>query len=175
MLQLLRLTTLIDAPVQRCFLLSLSVDLHTFSAGSTGEQAVAGTTTGLLRPGDTVTWSGRHFGLRLEHTAVIDVCRPYSYFRDVMTHGHFGCFEHEHHFAPLNDGTRLRDEIRFTPPFGLLGRLTRNRLQKHLRNFLLERNAILKQVAESDDWRRYLDGQPTLEPAAPATGVRTRA
>jgi len=170
-LQTIRLTTLIDAPVQRCFLLSLSVDLHILTAGVSGKRAIAGVTSGLLRAGQSVTWSGRHFGLRLRHTSLVDVVRPYNYFRDVMTHGHFASFEHEHHFAPMDDGTRMRDVLRFTPPFGLFGRLMRNRLQKHLRNFLLERNTTLKRVAESEEWHQYLDSQPPLNltPAAPVT------
>ena len=162
-MQTVRLTTLIDAPVQRCFLLSLSVDLHVETARRTGERAVSGITSGLLHAGQTVTWSGRHFGLRLQHTSLIDIWRPYTYFRDSMTHGHFAAFEHEHHFAPMNDGTRMRDDLRFEPPHGVLGRLLRNRLRNHLRAFLVERNAILKQVAESEDWHRYLDGQPPVD------------
>ena len=162
-MQTIRLTTLIDAPLQRCFLLSLSVDLHIQSAGKSGERAIGGTTSGLLRAGQQVTWSGRHFGLRLQHTSLIDSWRPYTYFRDSMTEGHFGFFEHEHHFASMDDGTRMRDELRFTPPFGLVGRLTRNRLQKHLRQFLVERNETLKRIAESEEWHRYLDGQPPID------------
>ncbi len=161
-MQTIRLTTLIDAPVERCFLLSLSVDLHIEAAKATTEQAIAGRSSGLLRAGETVTWSGRHFGLRLEHTSLIDRFRPHTYFRDIMTHGHFALFEHEHHFAPLDDGTRMRDELRFTAPFGTLGSFIESTLRRHLRNFLLARNAQIKQIAESDQWHRYLDNQPPL-------------
>jgi len=157
------LTTLIEAPVERCFLLSLSVDLHVQSSRKAREKAVGGTTSGLIRAGEKVTWSGRHFGLRLSHTSLIDAWRPYTYFRNTMTEGHFAHFEHEHHFAPMNDGTRMRDEIRFDPPFSIFGRLLQGRLRNHLRRILTERNARLKLVAESEEWHTYLDGQPPLD------------
>ena len=152
-METIRVATWIDAPVERCFLLSLSIDLHVASAQTTGEKAIAGVTTGLIGEGQTVTFQGHHFGLR-RHTSRIDVLRPYSYFRDVMVNGAFRRFEHDHHFAPMDDGTRMRDEVRFTAPWGPLGRILARR---RLKAFLMERNAVIKRVAESDEWREYLD------------------
>jgi ligand-binding SRPBCC domain-containing protein len=156
----IRLETWIDAPVERCFLLSLSVDLHTASATSSREKAVAGVMTGLLNKGETVTFQGRHFGVTLNHTSRIEILRPYSHFRDVMTSGRFKHFEHDHHFAAMNDGTRMRDEVRFSAPWGVFGRLaTRMFLRRHLTSYLMERNAVLKQVLESEEWHKYLDSR----------------
>ncbi|NYF91863.1 SRPBCC family protein [Tunturiibacter empetritectus] len=164
----IQLETWIDAPVERCFLLCLSVDLHLASAHSSQEQAVEGITTGLISEGETVTFCGRHLGVKLRHKSRIDVLRPYSYFRDVMVSGVFSHFEHEHHFAAMDDGTRLRDEIRFTAPWGALGRLaTKMVVKRHLVAFLAKRNVIIKQVAESNDWHRYLDGQSVTISIAP--------
>jgi hypothetical protein len=90
----------------------------------------------------------------LGHTSRIDQMRPYCYFRDVMIAGPFRHFVHEHHFAAMDDGTRIRDEVRFASRWGPLGKiLTRRRLKA----FLMERGAVIKRVAESDEWRRYLD------------------
>jgi len=167
-MDIIRLETWIDAPVERCFLLGLSVDLHVASARSTREHAVEGITTGLISEGETVTFRGRHLGLKLRHKSRIEVLRPYSYFRDVMVSGVFSHFEHEHHFASMDDGTRLRDEIRFIAPWGVMGRLaTKILVKRHLTAFLLERNAGLKQVAESEGWHRYLDGQSVTISVAP--------
>jgi ligand-binding SRPBCC domain-containing protein len=150
----LRLATWIDAPVERCFLLSLSIDLHVDSTHKSGEKAIDGVTSGLISEGETVTFQARHFGWR-RHTSRVEVLRPYSHFRDVMVAGSFRHFEHDHHFAAMDDGTRMRDEIRFTAPWGPLGdALARRRLKV----LLLERNATIKQVAESEEWRKYLDG-----------------
>ena len=59
----IQLTTSIAAPIERVFDLARSVELHTDSTSSTGERAVAGVTSGLIRFGDEVTWRARHFGV----------------------------------------------------------------------------------------------------------------
>jgi ligand-binding SRPBCC domain-containing protein len=168
-METIRSETWIDAPVERCFLLSLSIDLHVASARSSREQAIEGVTTGLISEGQTVTFCGRHLGLRLRHKSRVTVMRPYSYFRDVMVSGVFSRFEHDHHFAAMDDGTRMRDEIRFIPPLGALGRVaTKVLVRRHVAAFLVERNRGIKQVAESEDWHRYLDGQSVTVALAPA-------
>ncbi len=168
-METIRSETWINAPIERCFLLSLSVDLHVASARSSREQAIEGVTTGLISEGQTVTFRGRHLGLRLRHESRIAVMRPYSYFRDVMVSGVFSHFEHDHHFAAMDDGTRMRDEIRFTLPLGKLGRVaTKILVRRHVAAFLMERNRGIKQVAESEDWHRYLDGQSVTVALAPA-------
>ena len=151
----IRLATWIDAPVERCFLLSLSIDLHVASARTTGERAIAGVTTGLIGEGETVTFQRAYFGLQ-PHTTRIEAFRPYSYFRDVMVSGPFRHFEHDHHFAAMDDGTRIRDEIRFSASWGPLGRILARR---RLAAFLMERSALIKRVAESNEWRQYLEDE----------------
>ena len=56
----IELETRIDAPPERCFDLSRSVELHLEAAAATDERAVDGVTAGLLGAGDTVTWEARH-------------------------------------------------------------------------------------------------------------------
>lgn len=169
----IRLGTWINAPVERCFLLSLSIDLHVAAAHRSGERAIAGVTTGLIGEGETVTFRGRHFLLPRKHTSRIEILRPYSHFRDVMVAGSFRHFEHDHHFAAMDDGTRMRDEVRFTAPWGPLGQLLARR---RLKTFLKERNAEIKPVAESEEWRKYLGGgvadNVAAALAAPANGLK---
>jgi ligand-binding SRPBCC domain-containing protein len=164
-MEMIRFETWINSPVERCFLLSLNIDLHVASIRSTGEQAVEGVTAGLIGEGQTVTFRGRHFGLWRRHTSRIEAVRPYSYFRDVMVSGFFRRFEHEHHFAAMDDGTRMRDEIVFSAPWGTPGRILARR---RLTELLLERNAVIKRVAESEEWRKYLDGTVETQPKPPA-------
>jgi ligand-binding SRPBCC domain-containing protein len=163
-METIRLMTWIDAPVERCFRLSTSIDLRVASTASTGEKAIDGVTTSLISDGETVTWQGRHFGLNLRHTSRIDAWRPHSYFRDVMIQGVFARFEHEHFFAAMDDGTRMRDELRFSAPWGPLGRLAvKMFVRRHLATLLMRRNAMIKRVAESEEWHTYLDGQPAMK------------
>ena len=59
----IRLDTVIAAPIGECFRLSLSVDVHAASMHASGEQAIGGVTSGVMKLGDQVTWRARHFGI----------------------------------------------------------------------------------------------------------------
>ena len=169
-METIRLQTWVNAPMERCFKLSLSIDLHVLSSALTGERVVSRVKSGLLGVDDSVTWSGRHFGFQLRHTSVVDACRPFMYFRDVMVEGVFERFDHEHHFAVMDDGTRMRDEVRFIAPWGVLGQAAEKLvLRRHMIQYLKRRNAVIKRVAESGEWKRFLGAEeqevlrPTLE------------
>jgi ligand-binding SRPBCC domain-containing protein len=161
-METIRVTTWMDAPMQRCFELATSIDLHLASAAQTQETAIGGVISGLIGEGETVVWRGRHFGRWLTHTSKVDGWRPYTYFREVMTEGWFRRFEHEHHFAVMDDGTRMRDEIRFSAS-GMMGKLMEKIARRHLIGMLRRRNALIKRAAESEEWRRYLEASPAAK------------
>jgi ligand-binding SRPBCC domain-containing protein len=149
----IELEAIIAAPPERCFDLARSVELHLDSAAATRERAIAGTVSGLLGPGDMVTWEARHFGLRYQLAVQVTAYERPSMFRDEMVSGPFRRLDHEHLFEPLDDGTRMSDVLDFAsafPPFDSL------LLVPYLRRFLLNRNATIRRVAETADWRRYL-------------------
>ncbi|MGB7191205.1 MAG: SRPBCC family protein [Acidobacteriaceae bacterium] len=149
--------TTIHAPIQRCFDLSRSIDLHLLSTARTGERAVAGVTTGLIGLGERVTWRAKHLGLWQELTSEITAMDSPVYFRDAMVRGAFRSFEHEHSFTELDNATtEMKDVLRFAAPIPLLGRIAEIFLRPYLSKFLRERNEALKTVAEGEDWRRFL-------------------
>ena len=154
----LRLTTTIHAPASRCFDLARSVDLHTRSTAATGEHIVAGVQRGLMGPGDQVTWRARHFGVWQELTSRITAFDRPRHFRDSMVRGAFARFDHDHVFDALaDDRTDMHDIFDFTSPLGPLGRIADALvLTRHLRRFLEQRNHVLKQIAESDEWQALL-------------------
>jgi ligand-binding SRPBCC domain-containing protein len=152
----IQLTTVIEAPVERCFDLSRSVDLHTASANWTGERAIAGVTAGLIGLGQEVTWSGRHFGFRVTHTSRITALEFPKYFQDSMVRGMFRSFCHDHYFETSEGRTLMKDVLMFEAPLGLLGRAAeRLVLQKHMRRLLERRNVSIRRAAESEKWRDY--------------------
>ena len=156
-MQTIIVETEIAAPVERCFLLSLSIDLHMASTARTGERVVAGVTHGLIGLGETVTWEGRHFGLMLRHEARITEYERPHHFQDAMVRGMFRSFVHDYYFEVGAGGTRMRDELRFAAPFGVIGWVAEAAvLRGYLRRFLVERNAVIRRVAESQEWREYL-------------------
>jgi len=154
----IELTSLIEAPVERVFDLSRSIDLHVKTAGKTGERAVAGVTSGLIGPGQEVTWRARHFGVWQKLTVRITAFESPRSFTDAMVRGAFRSMEHHHSFEPSGSGTIMRDVFHFESPLGIFGRIADSLfLRRYMEAFLLERNRILKQVAESADWGRYLE------------------
>lgn len=154
---LIELETQIRAPLERVFDLSRSIDAHTFSASDSDEKAVAGTTSGLIGLGETVTWEARHFGITQRLTVeIVEFDRP-TRFVDQMVSGAFASMRHTHCFD--NDGsmTIAKDKFQFSAPFGLLGRLVeRLFLTRYMTRFLLRRNQALKDLAESGEWQRFL-------------------
>ena len=153
----IELTTEIRAPVERVFDLSRSVDLHAASVAHTGERAVAGVMRGLIGPGQEVTWSARHFGVRQTLTSRITLFERPQRFRDSMVRGAFRRFDHDHLFAATALGTTMTDIFDYDSPLGIIGRLADALfLEAYMRRLLLQRNRVIKEVAESDGWRRYL-------------------
>lgn len=154
----IELSTFIDAPPERCFDLSRSVDFHQRSLNTTEERAVAGVTRGLIGFGESVTWEATHFGVRQRLTSRITAFERPVHFRDSMVNGAFRRFDHDHWFdLDPSGGTVVRDRFDFDAPFGWLGRVVNALvLTRYMRELLRARNALLKHVAESDDWRLYL-------------------
>src|SRR5260370_8066907 len=119
----IRLETYINAPIERCFDLSLSVDLHRHSVAHTHERPIAGVTTGMMKLGDTVTWEAVHFGIKQRLVSKITAYeRPYR-FTDEMFRGAFQEITHLHKFFPQQPGTLMIDLFSFRAPLPILGRL----------------------------------------------------
>jgi ligand-binding SRPBCC domain-containing protein len=145
----IRLATHINAPIGRCFDLMRDVDVHTQSTRQTGERAVAGRTSGLLRQGDQVTWEAVHLGIRQRLTVQVTRCEPPHFFEDVMVRGAFRSFTHRHLFRVDGGGTVMTDEFDYAAPFGFLGRLADQLfLERYMRRFLQVRAQHLKTAAE---------------------------
>jgi ligand-binding SRPBCC domain-containing protein len=155
--------TVIHAPIERCFDLARSVEVHLAGNTHWGETAVAsgGVMSGLIGLGQSVTWQARHLGIRQKLTSNITALDRPTYFQDTMLQSAFRSMHHEHFFRALSaTETEMIDVFVFAAPFGLLGRIAELVLLKsYMRSLLRERNAALREIAESPAW-------PEL-PAAP--------
>jgi ligand-binding SRPBCC domain-containing protein len=153
----IRLWTSIAAPPERVFDLARSIDAHQNSAEATQERAVAGVTRGLIGLGEEVTWEARHFGIKQRLTVRITSFERPARFQDVMVSGAFKSMKHDHEFVPQPLGTLMVDRFEFESPFGIVGRIVdRIFLAGYLRRFLVRRNEILKNLAESEDWKKFI-------------------
>ncbi len=144
----IRIVTEIRAPLDRCFDLSRSIDLHLESMIASDERAVAGVTSGLIGRGEEVSWEARHLGRLWRMTSRITDFDPPHRFVDEMVRGPFRSFRHEHRFEAHGDGTRMTDVVEFRMGPRLLGRVADPFAFAYLRRLLAIRNTTIRRTAE---------------------------
>lgn len=145
--------TWIAAPRDRVFDLARHVEVHVATMPEERAEGV----TGLLELGDRVTFRQRQFGVPFELTAeVTELDRPRR-FEDEQLSGVFGSLVHTHTFERVEDGTLMRDDVRFTMPLSPLGRLGEPVARRRLKGLVDYHAEALRELAEGDGWRRFLD------------------
>lgn len=153
----IHLTTFIAAPVSRVFDLARSVELHKQSMTHHKEEAVAGIRFGLIEKNESVTWKAKHlFKTRFLRSEITDMRKP-DMFIDEMVQGDFKKMKHVHHFKPCENGTIMIDLLEFESPYGTMGKfINKVFLTTYVKKLIEQRNKVLKDVAESDKWRKFL-------------------
>jgi len=123
---------------------------------------MAGVTSGLIGMAQRVTWRAKHLGVWQTLTSEITAMEPPAYFQDRMIRGAFRFMKHDHFFRSLSaGGTEMKDVFCFAAPLPILGRLAEIIfLRRYMRELLHERNVVIKQIAESPDWKKYLAMSP---------------
>ena len=120
--------------------------------------AVGGVTSGLVGLSDQVTWRARHFGVWQTLTNKTTAMDSPRFFQVTMVKGIFRFMQADHRFRSLDGGvTELRDTFCVAAPLPVLGPLAELLfLRRYMLALLRERNAVIKRVAESSEWQRYL-------------------
>jgi ligand-binding SRPBCC domain-containing protein len=146
----IELTTLIHAPVETCFQLSLSIDLELEAARAHHLRAVGGVTSGIISAGQRVKWKTKQFGITVSHVSEITGFQEPLFFQDSMIKGMFKSFQHDHFFQPLGvNNTEMRDLLRFSMPFWLMGTISeRFVIRSRMLHLLRLRNSLIKETAE---------------------------
>jgi ligand-binding SRPBCC domain-containing protein len=154
----IHLTTFIAAPAERVFDLSRSIDLHKKSMAHTQEQAVAGTTAGLIEKDETVTWKAKHlFKTRVLRVRITQMQKPESFTYE-LADGDFKTLKHVRHFKQVENGTILIDLFTFEIPYGIFGNMANQLfLSKYLKKILEHRSKIIKEYAETERWKFMLN------------------
>ena len=154
----IHLTTFIQAPADRVFDLSRNVDLHKQSMAKYHETPVAGIQFGIMEKDDTVTWKAKHlFKTRMLRTKITSLKKP-EMFVDEQLEGDFKVLKHEHHFKPCENGTIMIDLFHFETPYGGIGKLVnKTYLIRYMKKLLEQRNKQIKEIAETDKWKKFLE------------------
>lgn len=147
----INLTSQISSSIEKCFDLSRDIDIHLQSASKTQEKVYAGRKSGLCELGDEITWEAVHFGIKQKLSIKITQMKKYSYFEDTMTKGAFKSMRHEHFFESAGSYCIMHDIFYYEVPFGLFGFIFNKLiLKKYITNFLIERNHVIKKIAEEN-------------------------
>jgi len=147
----------IKAPIERVFDLARCIDLHEATMSRHNEKAIDGVVKGLINKDETVTWEATHFGIRQRLTSKIMIYERPKHFRDSMVSGAFKRFDHDHFFDETAEGALMTDVFDYTSPLRILGSIADVLfLEKYMMRMLSERNELIKEVAESEDWKKFI-------------------
>lgn len=151
------LETRINAPIEVCFNLARSIDLHEISLEHTNEKAIDGKTKCLIEKGEFVTWRASHFGMNQQLTVKITEMNPPDFFCDEMTKGAFKSMRHEHFFERNGSETLMIDKFIYEVPFSIFGGIFNSLiLENYMKRLLQSRNQTIKRIAESGEWKKIL-------------------
>jgi ligand-binding SRPBCC domain-containing protein len=147
----IELITLIDAPIEICFQLSLSIDLELEAARAYQIRTVNGVTSGTIGSGQRVGWKTKQFGITVSHVSEITGFRQPLFFQDTMVNGVFKSFQHDHLFQSLAvNKTEMRDLLRFSMPVWWMGAFSEKLIVRpRLIHLLRLRNSHIKASAEA--------------------------
>ena len=158
----------IDAPMDRCFLLSTSIELVQQTLGMVPMSGESKRWKGMVEMGDQLVWRGWKFGLPQFHETLITGYERPTYFQDTMGRGRFAFFQHDHHLTWVDGQTLLYDKVRFMLPFGSIGKqVARQVMVPHIAGLLRRRFELLKRTAETDAWKRYVPEERVMELDSP--------
>ena len=154
----IQLHTEIQAEKRLCFDLSRSIDLHQYSTKDTNEKAIDGKLKGLINEGEWVKWRATHFGISQTMTVEIKEMNKYNFFFDEMKEGPFKWVKHFHTFETRNEKTFMVDVFEYKVPYGVVGNIfDRLVLKRHMTRLLKQRNRVIKEAAESGQWKSILN------------------
>ena len=153
----IHLTSFMAAPADVVFDLYRHIGLHQITLQKYQEEAIRGTTSGLIKKGENVTWRAKHLGKqRFLSVKVTEMDAP-VFFEDTMLHGDFKSFVHRRHFKQIDNGTIVIEELHYETPYGIAGKLfDRFYLKNYICGILKERTEVIKTYAEGNKWKALL-------------------
>ena len=153
----IHLTTIVHAPVERVFNLSRHRGLYVQCMQWHPQKHSASKSLGLLEEGELLSWQAKIFGKNRLFRTKLSQMQPVGFLQQVMPQSNWIHICHQQHFKPLANGAVMIDEFSFQPAHPAWNNLfLRLLVTPRLRRLLERKNAIMKQVAESEEWKQYL-------------------
>ena len=155
-MQTVRLLTEIVAPVERCYRLALHTGLAREAMAPRVLENEETVEPGEMSVGAELRWAISRKGVPGRLTETLTAARARVFLRKSLTGDRLEWGELEQHFAPINDGTRLWEEVRFRVRGWWLRGFRERRIRRSLLQMLTMRSEAVKEAAESERWRQYL-------------------
>jgi hypothetical protein len=154
----LHLTTFIASDPERVFDLSRSLEFNKFLIKEYGGEINGSKINGLLEKGDVETYKGKHLMKeRIVTVAVSEIKFP-EYLLEEQKTGPFRKMKHEHYFKRIQNGTIMIDQFTYDIKKGIFGNLfNKIFIQRYITKLLQKRNQFIKESAEGNDWKKYLN------------------
>jgi ligand-binding SRPBCC domain-containing protein len=147
----------INAPIERCFLLSTNLKFVTQLFNMRLVAKRSSRASGTILGGDRLLWRGWKFGLPQTYESVITGFERPGFFQNTVEGGRFQRLQIDHYLSEVDGHTLLIDKLRFSPPLVWPGKIVARRLVvPHLSGLLRKRLVLLKLLAEGEGWRQYL-------------------
>lgn len=124
---LLRHKTRIDAPLSEVFEFFSKAENLSLITPAGMEFDIVTPVPVTMGPGTVIDYKIKLGPVPMSWRTVIEDWQPGRKFVDAQHRGPYRCWWHEHHFEADGDTTLMEDRVYYTPPLGLLGRLS-NRL-----------------------------------------------
>ena len=147
---------MINAPVDRCYRLALHAGVardawkqHVLAGEGAAEQ-------GELAVGEELCWATAGTGAPGRFTETLTATRSKVSIHRRLNGDRIAWGEIEQHFAPMNDGTRLREELRFAVHGWWLRTYRERRMRRGLLAMMRARSETIKRAAEGEGWRQFL-------------------
>jgi ligand-binding SRPBCC domain-containing protein len=100
-----------------------------------------------IAPGTRIDYRLRVHGVPLKWTSEIEAFEPGVGFIDRQLSGPYALWHHTHEFEALGEGTLIRDRVRYSIGFGLLGELARlAQVQRDLDNIFDFRRRAVEEI-----------------------------
>lgn len=153
-----RIETHIGAPQERCFDLTRSIEVRFISSGERKEIPIEGRLSGLLEPGDRVTFREKIIGIMFHHRYRIDhYDRPITFHEELISGSPYKVRITHRFESDGIRGTRLIDDVRYRIPGGIVGYFVGLVIPGiFLKRMMRRRAAAIKEIAESNEWPRFI-------------------
>ena len=77
----------------------------------------------LMEEGVLIEYEIKLFGFPIYWRTLINEYNPPNDFKDSQLNGPYDCWEHTHIFKECENGTMMIDKIKYSIPFGIIGRM----------------------------------------------------